>query len=84
MTIEDCKNRLVTEKELAIKTGLNHDANGTLADAVDVAVGIMCKYQKIREIVENNNGFTDGTLEHSKAFTKIAEVIEDGQNIIND
>lgn len=48
-------------------------------DARDVAVETMRKYQKIKEIVKNNNGLFDGTLEHAKAFTKICEVLEDGK-----
>ena len=48
-------------------------------DARDVAISTMCKYQKIEEIVKNNNGLFDGTLEHDKAFVKICEVVEDGK-----
>lgn len=50
------------------------------SDGLGVLIDIAYKYQKIKEIVENNNGWTDSTLEHSRAFAKIVEVIEDGND----
>jgi hypothetical protein len=54
-------------------------------EAHDTAVNILRKYQKIKEIVKNSNGLLldgtlEGTLEHEKAFVKIREVIEDGND----
>ena len=74
MTIEDCKKRLAIEKELAIKTGLNHDANGTLADAIDVAIDTMRKYQKIKEIMEDYQRYPMDCL------FNVREVLEDGND----
>jgi hypothetical protein len=50
-------------------------------EAHDTAVNILRKYQKIQEIVKNSNGLFDGTLEHAKAFTKICEVLDDGNDV---
>lgn len=41
---------------------------------------ILHKYQKIQEIVESSNGLLDGSLEHNRAFVKICEVLEDGND----
>lgn len=78
MLIDDCIEYMNTEYHYAI----NED---DMADEKDIEVlrtilEIVKKYQKIKEIVENNNGWTDSTLKHSRAFAKIVEVIEDGND----
>lgn len=77
MTLEESKKRLAIEKELAIQTGLNHVANGTLADAIDVAVNTMNKYQKILEIVRWNDAPSPYYKPDGQLFREICEVLED-------
>ncbi len=54
------------------------------ADYHNQIANIMRKYQIIKEIVKNSNGLLDGTLdstlEHDKAFVKICEVLDDGND----
>ena len=66
--------KMLAYTDLSVRANLTAD----MVDACHLAIDTMRKYQKIKEIVENYNGFTDGTLEHSKAFAKIVEVVEDG------
>ena len=64
---------------MAIKTGLNHDANGTLADAIDVAVDTMNKYQKIEQIL--SDWINDDLVGMSDYWMgRIKEVIKDGND----
>lgn len=67
-------------KDLNYDNGDYFYGDDTTKYSLDVAIDTMRKYQKIKDIVKDNNGFLDGSLEHSRAFTKIAEVVEDGTN----
>lgn len=52
---------------------------GNLQDSINVAVDIMCKYQKIEQICED---FKNGTLKEQDgvyAFQLVRKVIEDGK-----
>lgn len=76
MSIDEALNLLNNSKPKS-----NNAYSIQMNEAINVIGVTMRKYQKIKEIVENNNGLTDGTLEYSRAFGKIAEVIEDGNGV---
>lgn len=76
MTIEESLEWLISRKEHYEMD----DSCQELAQALDVSIEIMRKYQKIREIAFPLQFCTTDKLNH-EAIMKICEVLEDGNDI---
>lgn len=54
------------------------ESYGIIAESLRVVIDVMKKYQKIEEIVKNAD--TSSTIKSSLVFSKIKEVVEDGES----
>ena len=73
MSIEESLEWLISRKE-----HYEMDDNcQELAQALDIAIDTMRKYQKIQEII-NNAKDSDGAIRFNWLYEQIKEVIEDG------